>query len=255
MKLWVFSELHLEFRGIDNLIIPDADVCVIAGDILEGGIVPSIDWIDTNISPCMPTVFVPGNHEFYRAFLDETISAASERAKRYPGLSILNNSHAIVGESIFIGATLWTDFALLGVPEIAMRHARNAMADYDRIGWTKKPYSKLRPFHVRRLHAESVEFIKRTSNTFSHLKRVIVTHHAPSAQSIPEEYRKYLTSAAFASDLDVVILETRPHLWVHGHVHGLQGYCIGTTRVISNGRGYPDEQCFEDFDPIKVIDV
>lgn len=255
MRLWIFSDLHLEFRGIDKFIIPDADVCVIAGDILEGGIVPSIDWIGTNVAPYMPTVFVPGNHEFYRAFVDDSISAASGQAKRYPGLHILNNSHAILGDSIFIGATLWTDFALFGVPEIAMRHARNAMSDYDRIGWTKKPYSKLRPFHVRRLHAESVMFIERACNRFPGLKKVVVSHHAPSANSIPEEYRKDLTSAAFASDLDIMIQEAQPHLWVHGHIHGLQDYQIGKTRVFCNGRGYPDEQCFEDFDPAKIIDV
>lgn len=82
MKLWILSDLHLEFRSLDDLDLPDADVCVVAGDVLEGGLVPSIDWVGEKISRHMPTIFVPGNHDFYGGFMDDSVIAAAERVEK-----------------------------------------------------------------------------------------------------------------------------------------------------------------------------
>ncbi len=43
MKLWILSDLHLEVAPLyEPLEIPDADVCVVAGDVLTKGILPNI---------------------------------------------------------------------------------------------------------------------------------------------------------------------------------------------------------------------
>jgi Icc-related predicted phosphoesterase len=160
-----------------------------------------------------------------------------------------------MGDVVFIGAPLWTDFGLFGVPEIAMRHARDVMSDYRRINWSKRPFSKLRPFHVLRKHSESVRFIEKTAAQFPKSKRVVVTHHAPSPMSIPQEHRDDLASAAYASDLERLVLSAEPILWVHGHIHDRQDYRIGRVRVVCNPRGYPDELGFEDFDPSWVVEI
>lgn len=42
MRAWIFSDLHLEIDPTFTLEIPDADICVCAGDILDGGVLASI---------------------------------------------------------------------------------------------------------------------------------------------------------------------------------------------------------------------
>lgn len=59
MKIWFFSDLHLESAALpEPLAIPDADVCVVAGDLCNG---PAADvrWLVENIVHAMPCVYVP----------------------------------------------------------------------------------------------------------------------------------------------------------------------------------------------------
>jgi len=55
------------------------------------------------------------------------------------------------------------------------------------------------------------------------------------------------------SDLEGLILASRPALWVHGHVHDSHDYRIGSTRIVCNPRGYHSEN--PSFDPALVVEV
>jgi len=85
-------------------------------------------------------------------------------------------------------------------------------------------------------------------------RTIVVTHHAPSSRSIPPQNVGDTLSAAFASDLDLMIQASRVPLWIHGHTHYNVDYQIGMTRIYSNQRGYPNEMlpCFE---PGKIIEI
>ncbi len=83
---------------------------------------------------------------------------------------------------------------------------------------------------------------------------MVVTHHSPSAQSIPRQYENDILSASYASNLDNLVRELEPDLWVHGHMHETCDYLIGKTRVVCNPRGYPDERNPQ-FDPTLVVSV
>jgi hypothetical protein len=67
-------------------------------------------------------------------------------------------------------------------------------------------------------------------------------HHAPSRKSVPDPFLKHRVSAAFASNLDDFILDTKPQVLIHGHIHRAVDYTIGHTRVICNPMGYPEEK-------------
>lgn len=69
----------------------------------------------------------------------------------------------------------------------------------------------------------------------------MVTHHLPHPRSLPEAFNGDLLNAAFASDLSDVIEAGAPALWLHGHMHDSCDYMVHRTRVISNPRGYGDE--------------
>ena len=64
MRIWVISDLHLEFADW-RPAPPDADVCVVAGDVLTRGPEHSLEWLAQHIARRMPVVFTAGNHEFY----------------------------------------------------------------------------------------------------------------------------------------------------------------------------------------------
>jgi Icc-related predicted phosphoesterase len=71
-------------------------------------------------------------------------------------------------------------------------------------------------------------------------RSVVITHHAPSALSLPESRRPELISCAYASRMDEFLLKHQPRLWLQGHIHHSSDYRIGNTRVLANPRAYPD---------------
>lgn len=254
MKIWIASDLHLEFgEPFDPTPPADADVMVCAGDILTKGICPSIKWLAEKVAPLIPVVFVSGNHEYYGASMIESMRAARELADSYPSFHFLENDAVDIDDVRFVGATLWTDYRLVGEPAFAMEKAKTGMNDFRRIKFSKLPYQKFRPIHAFRKHQESRDFIASQLSDGGRRKTVVVTHHAPSARSVPPVFRDDPLSGCYASHLENLVLETQPTLWVHGHVHGRNDYLIGEARVISNSRGYPGE--FPDFDPMFIVEV
>src|SRR5690606_34342396 len=81
MKIWILSDLHLEYAGLkEPLKPPDADVCVMAGDlcwIIDIG----VHWLARHIAPAMPCIYVAGNHEFYKGAIVEGIEAGRAAAR------------------------------------------------------------------------------------------------------------------------------------------------------------------------------
>lgn len=82
---------------------------------------------------------------------------------------------------------------------------------------------------------------------------VVITHHAPSPRSLHKSQLWRPESPAYASDLESLILSISADLWVHGHTHYANDYCVGKTRVVSNPRGYSYEQGLTGFDPYFTV--
>jgi Icc-related predicted phosphoesterase len=171
---------------------------------------------------------------------------------RYP--HILENEAVEIGDVRFVGATLWTDFRLNdGDPELAMAAAQSGMNDYRKIKFSKLPYQTFKPIHAYRKHHESRAFLRSALDDSSARKTVVVTHHAPSARSIKPELHSDPLSACYASDLEALIVDGKPSLWVHGHIHHKVDYQVGGSRVLANPHGYPGEGT--EFDPALVIEI
>lgn len=254
MRIWIVSDLHLEFGWPFEETPPDnIDVVVCAGDVLTKGVVPSIDWL-AKFAPDIPVVFVAGNHEYYGACLRSGILDARKAAQGHSNLHFLENDAIDIGEVRFVGGTLWSDFRLFGrKPEVNMRYAQSGMNDFKKIKFSKTPYCRFRPIHAYGEHVETKNYIADELRERSGRRTVVVTHHAPSPRSIAAEFRHDPLSACYASDLEDLICETKPALWVHGHVHHRNDYMVGSTRVVSNSRGYPGEHT--GFDPSLVVEI
>lgn len=254
MRIWIVSDLHLEFQWPFEESRPyNVDVLVCAGDVLIKGVVPSIKWL-AKFAPDIPVVFVAGNHEFYHACLQSGIPDAREAAGCHPNLHFLENDAIDIGDVRFVGGTLWTDFRLFGRrPEVNMSYAQHGMNDFKKIKFSKTPYCRFKPIHAYRQHVETRNYIATELRENMGRKTVVVTHHAPSPRSIEPAFRHDPLSACYASDLEDLIHDTSPSLWVHGHIHHRNDYVLGGTRVVSNARGYPGEGT--GFDPCLVIEV
>lgn len=258
MRLWIFSDLHIDIGGPwMPAAVPAADLAVVAGDVGEG-LTRSVAWLAAAVRPHMPVAFVAGNHEYYRRCLPDELRAGRAAAAD-SGIHLLENDTVRFGDLAVSGCTLWTDYELDGSAEraAAMRDARVGLNDHRLIAWKRRPeWQRFRPEEALALHVASRRFLETTLQPIADgmlRAHVVVTHHAPSAGSIAPRFVGKPLNAAFASRLDGLIVGGRPSLWIHGHTHGSVDYRLGGTRVLCNPRGYPGEN--PDFQPGLVVEV
>jgi predicted phosphodiesterase len=258
VKFQVLSDLHVNFAGQKPVKIVDGvDAVVIAGDVVEGAM-KSLEWVRNLVPREVRVVMVMGNHEYYRKVLPLELALARQAAADF-AIDLLENSTAVIkgvkdSKAVrFVGATLWTNYRLHGDHNAAhaMRAAAHGMNDHRRITWSKSPWRRFRPQEALMMHATSVNFITRELKTEFPGPSVLVTHHAIHACSIPAG--ESLLAAAYVSDLEKLLLECKPDVAIHGHVHASFDYRVGRTRVLCNGRGYPGEN--DRFDPALVVEV
>jgi Icc-related predicted phosphoesterase len=252
VKIWTISDLHLEVEALaEPLEIQDADVCVLAGDLIRP-MAEGVHWLAQHIAPWMPVVYVPGNHEYYRSSIREGNEDGLAAARKL-GVHLLIDDLVVIEGVRFIGSTLWTDYEVMGNKPLAMLHARDAMTDTKAIALQNKPWQRFLPEDALRIHYNSRAFLKSAMRIPFDGPTVVVTHHCPHPLSIAEKWSRDLLTSAFASDLTDVIDAGQPELWVHGHTHDSFDYEIGNTRVVCNPRGYGNEN--KGFDPAKVVEV
>lgn len=250
MKLLVMSDLHCDIGKLPvevegQRIDEDVDVIILAGDTHEGVQAPM--WA-RDAFPDKRIIMICGNHEFYGRFWRRNLKLIREKAEDL-GIDFLENDALEIDGVRFLGCTMWTDFELFG-PDLrheAMSAARDRLNDYQRIKLDRKPGEnqdfrefrnvKLVPELTRRRHRESVAWLEEQLAQGDPARTVVVTHHAPTFESIPLGYRSDYMSGAYASDL--TRLMGRSALWFHGHVHESQDYTVNGTRVVANPRGYP----------------
>ena len=248
MRLRILSDLHLEFEPFTPPAV-ESDVVILAGDVGTGR--NGLKWA-LKTFPDRPVIYVLGNHEFYGQKLQKLIKELQELADG-TNIRLLENEQCSIGEVVFLGATLWTDFGLNGNPVLSEVVAQTGMNDYRRIR-TLPRYSRLRPSDTRRLHVQSRQWLEDRVLSLKGRKVVVVTHHAPSRESIPPAFDGDACNPAFASDMSRFIVESEARLWVHGHIHCCCDYAVGKTRVIANPRGYPTEPR-TGFDPGLIVEV
>lgn len=257
MKLWIWSDLHLELQTVYMPLghqKPDGvDAIVCAGDLCHADRVADtarafIERYD------VPIIFVPGNHEFYRGGVfgkDRNIEGdrlllqiAQRDSKDWPHrFYVLDDDAVVIGDVRFVGGTLWTDF-LLGAHESDLPWRLNSavtqIADFSQIGM--RDGSKLSPQPMLNMHRVTATYICRQLAEPSSGKTVVVTHHLPHPAATPAIYRGANANFLFASSERVFgdLFESydAPALWVCGHTHHPSDVMVGGTRIVCNPMGY-----------------
>ena len=221
---------------MSELSFESADIVILAGDVNIG--TRGIDWIMSAITD-KPVIYVLGNHEYYKGSYPKTLHKITEIAKE-TNVHVLENRAITIEGVRFHGATLWTDFSLFGNPRQYGSICQGKMNDYKKI--RRDPsYSKLRTIDTFQIHNKSINWLEKSLNESQNDTNIVVTHHAPSIKSIPEQYSEDPISSAYASNLEDTIAKYQPDFWIHGHIHEPKDYYIGKTQIICNPHGYIDE--------------
>ena len=261
MRVWIQADLHIELtRGWDLPAAgdrPPYDVLVIAGDLIprmERGVAWLLDRVTDR-----PVLYIAGNHEFYGCDIDRTVEKARALAKG-TNVTVVQNDSVQIGDVVFIGATLWTDFDLFGDADYAMMNAAETMNDYHKIRISDYRL-RLRPRHTLQRHQESREFIASELRKPKLGPRVVVTHMGPHPLAIRRGHERDIGSAAYCSDCSD-LLAMGVDTWIYGHTHETREFRVGaTTRVVTNAKGYgpwpPNALTWENaqFDPHFVIEI
>lgn len=200
---------------------------------------------------------------------------AMRRAAIGTSVHVMDRDSIDVGGIRFLGATLWTDFALPIESEgdavstfeetdiaRALATANRGFNDFQRIEVQAPAVREQRPRSLRRLltaedtlarHWVDRDWLRRELEITPPGARptVVVTHHAPHRKSVADRYRKDWLTPAFVTDLPSSFFNGEPiwveglrhysggpALWVHGHTHTSFDYACGNCRVIANPRGY-----------------
>lgn len=229
MKLQYFSDVHLEFGGLPPEQT-DADVVIAAGDIGVG--LEGIRWL---AGFDKPVIYVLGNHEYwgqdYNDFIDEVWQESSGT-----NVYFLENESVIIDDVRFLGCSLWTDYGYENAQ--IMEAAWEGMNDFRYISDNGAP---LKPARLLEAHKQSVDWLAEVLDEPFKGKTVVVTHHAPSMKS----WHRSATDNyqfCYCSNLENLMLDTRPDLWVHGHIHHAQDYTVNGVRILCNPRGYFNHQ-------------
>ena len=226
MRVQYLSDIHVEFHAdkgesfVGSLDPSAVDVLVVAGDLAVGaGIGPALDLVCARYAP-RPVLYVHGNHEFYGTTREKVIAETRGACARNSNLHWLDGDVVEIGGIRFLGAPLWfRDFE--GSKFLAF-----AMNDFKTIqGFREWVYLE---------NQRALDFLERELRAAD----VVVTHYLPVEASIAPRWQGDALNAFFLCDVEPLIRERRPQLWIHGHTHDSVDATLGETRVVANPFGY-----------------
>jgi predicted phosphodiesterase len=263
MKLYVTSDIHLEFGDCVIENTDNVDVLILSGDImiaqdmhdhseesLRAGIVTeslgarqaqAVRFREflTRCSDNFPhVIYVAGNHEFYNGKWPAGIDYLREECAKFPNVYFMENDSKTIDGYTFIGCTLWTDMNR-GDP-ITLYHIAGMMNDYRIIRNSDHGFRRLTPEDTALRHRTSLGYIQTIIEGRFDEKFVVVGHMAPSKLSTHPRYADdTMMNGAYSSSLDDFIIDhPQIKLWTHGHTHEDFDYMVGSTRIVCNPRGY-----------------
>lgn len=236
MKLAVYSDLHLEFGvGFHLPSDLDADVLILAGDIIKFDDLKPLAFFLKNWHK--PVVFVAGNHEFYTKspMKNRELDFLNWCKTEKPNVHFLRDEALSLDGVHFFGGTMWTDFN--GASISAMEYARMNMNDFRYIKTSDS--TCLLPIDTIEMHAVFVKKLLQWLQQDLTGPRVVISHHAPVTNPKTQYLNSRLSPAFNSLDMQNIIEEYKPHLWIYGHTHECDNQVFLSTKIFSNQLGYP----------------
>lgn len=233
------SDLHFVHHPTPDLLVQaladkDVDILVVAGDIANKFTPYGIDYLSALSKICSSLIFVLGNHDLFVDGPTKVFSACTDFMAQHKNTYILENNNIEIGGVNFIGATMW----------------------YPRPNGTTLGFVDF--MHIPGADPWIFEQNRKTQEVFAEQiteESIVVTHHMPSFKSTPPQYVRSPLNEFFVCDVEDLIMEKQPRLWLHGHTHTACNYTIGNTRVLCNPYGYFGQEMNTGFNPNFKISV
>lgn len=251
MKLQIMSDLHIahwkHYLGVNywqqefpELTRTDADVLILAGDIVDwrpDRVQWSVDRLNEFGVRYKKVLFVCGNHEYYGTSISEGNDLLEESKSKIFGVEVLQPGTIVDIEGHrFLGGVMW--------------QPRKDLPG--QISGKINDHYTIKKFATE--HYQEFERFRRFVDKELKHGDIVVTHHAPSWGSIDDQWKGNDCNRWFVTpEMEPLILERKPRLWVHGHMHTPFNYVLGETQIVCNPFGYPGEGV--KFDPKLLVEV
>lgn len=260
MNIRIVSDLHLEAyigkspEWLASTFVPaderDAEaVLVLAGDISSDKVQLTL-FIEAVTKRFHRTLFVPGNHEFYRHDYFEWCADMEQRLRQLGSdgvVAALGDVREVTLDGIhFILGTLWGDggFKLQDRAQVGA-----GLVDFRLIRYGhNEAHGGIERFTVDRmvqLFKQQRAAIEQALKASTAEKRVVITHHLPSRRLLSPRFWPGDGSdginGGFVGECDNIICTLEPTLWIHGHTHDTVDTQLWKTRIVANPKGYPRE--------------
>lgn len=235
MRIALISDIHLDHykdgtnrfcNEIDAFApLHPADVMVVAGDVADGRFPDQYRKLFGKLRQYYEHVIVvTGNHDYYQSDFGRTHHSINLAAGDFSNVHFLVNSYVEIDGKTFYGGTMWyRDDPMNTSYEHWMNDVRYIP------GLKTWVYDQQAFFE----HVLSGKLTKGD---------IVVTHHMPSWQSVDKQYKTSPLNRFFVCDMEKLIVDRQPALWLHGHTHFPCDYKINDTRVLCNPKGYPRER-------------
>jgi len=244
MKIQIVSDLHIEkYETVDvkNLIEPDAEILVMAGDIGSMYRIRQLRGFLSEVCSLFKIViYVPGHHEYYRiprlpprpfSHLEKSLSFF---ANDYKNFFYLSRSSLVINSYQFIGATLWSNANI--VPDKIVRIANFNTERYQFNHKLDKKFIK-----------KEIEYAK-----MNNLVPIVITHYPPLKDCINSKRKKDKFVSLYTNDLGNLVSDAK--VWIYGHTHFNTDRQIGDCRVLSNQLGKKKDN-IQNYEKSFVIEI
>lgn len=252
MTIQYCSDLHLEFPANkrflkENPIIPTGDILILAGDIVPfRKIDQHQDFFHFCADHFKETYWIPGNHEYYGFDIAQKSGTFHEKIKS--NVHLLNNTTIELAEIQLIFSTMWSKINPAHQWEI-----ERGMNDFYMI---KNGKFRFTTDQFNELHQESMAFLQKSLIENKLEKSVVVTHHVPTLQHYPDQYKGSILNDAFAVELTDFMEARQPDYWIYGHHHqNTHEFKIKNTTLLTNQLGYVEMNENLGFNPAKTIEL
>ena len=252
MKIQYASDLHLEFPANKDFLKryplqPVGDVLVLAGDLVPFSVMEQHQDFFSYVSDHFKTTYwLPGNHEYYHFDVAEKSGVMNDAIRS--NVFLMNNTSVVHENVKLVFSTLWSHIRPGNQWQI-----ERSLNDFHLIKHKGYRFSAER---YNQIHEESLAFIHDEIKKGQNEKMAVFTHHCPTFQNYPEQYKGDVLNDAFAVELHDLIEPSEIAYWVYGHHHANTAeFTIGKTKLMTNQLGYVHRNEHQLFENNKIIEL
>ncbi len=235
MKIAYLSDLHADAYSSLNIVVPECDVLLLAGDMATtpDGAQAVVQYL-RNITDA-PILYVLGNHEYYGFEFPTIRKAYRNQVQKIEQVYLLERREFVLDKVRFLGTTLWSDLS----NPLDATMCKMGLNDFNLI---QHDGGRLTTSEYTEEWKRNSKWLRRKLRTDFEGVTVVFTHHSPSEKTCAKQYRRSTIRHAFHSKMEDMLDECGPPIWIYGHDHVTAESTYGETALLSNQAGYAQDR-------------